>query len=448
MPDDTPLIELGAAAAAAQIRDGAITSEQLVAACLERIGEREPEIRAWAHLDPDLALAQARRRDEETRAGLPLGPLHGVPVGVKDIFDTAEWPTENGSPVDHGRQPDKDCAAVDLLRAAGAVIMGKTVTTEYAAANPSVTRNPHNTEHTPGGSSAGSAAAVADRMVPLAIGSQTNGSVIRPASFCGTVGFKPTFGRIPRTGMYVQSRKLDHVGVFARSVGDAALIADALFAYDARDPDSKPVPPARLAEMAGSEPPAPPVFAFVKTHAWPRGDADLAPAFEGLTAALGDACVEIDLPGPFEAAWDFHRMVMHADAARALTARYERMPDKFSDSLRAMMESGGAVLATDYTRAADWMTVIGDGLNEMFDNVDAILTPASAGAAPHGFKTTGDPAFCTMWTYSGLPAVSLPLLRGAGGLPIGAQLIGRRGDDARLLRTANWLVRHMADADR
>jgi Asp-tRNA(Asn)/Glu-tRNA(Gln) amidotransferase A subunit family amidase len=231
---------LGAVAAARQIRDGKISSDELTRACLARIEAREPEVQAWAFLDPEHALRQARAADEWRKRGRPLGPLHGLPVGVKDIIDTADMPTENGTVLHKGRMPRHDAAAVRMLRAAGAVILGKTVTTECAYFSPGKTRNPRNIEHTPGGSSSGSAAAVAAGMVPAAIGSQTAGSVIRPASFCGVYGYKPTHGLIPRTGVLTLSRALDHVGCFSRSVEDLALLAEVLTGYDEGDPDTRP----------------------------------------------------------------------------------------------------------------------------------------------------------------------------------------------------------------
>ena len=231
---------LSAADAAREIREGRLTSQELVQSCLERIRELEPKVQAWTFLDEEHALAQARAADERKANGEPIGPLHGVPVGVKDIFDTADMPTENGTVLHRGRTPRRDAAAVAMLRAAGAVVLGKTVTTECAYFSPGKTRNPHNPEHTPGGSSSGSAAAVGCGMVPVALGSQTAGSVIRPAAFCGVYGYKPTHGLIPRTGVLQLSRSLDHVGFFSRTVEDLALLAEVLQGYDEADPDTRP----------------------------------------------------------------------------------------------------------------------------------------------------------------------------------------------------------------
>src|SRR6266850_467439 len=256
---------LSASEAAQQIRDGILTSEELVQSCLERIRALEPKVQAWAFLDEEHALAQARAADERKRSGEPVGPLHGVPVGLKDIIDTGDMPTENGTVLHQGRTPRHDAAVVSLLRAAGAVILGKTVTTECAYFSPGKTRNPHNPEHTPGGSSSGSAAAVAAGMVPLALGSQTNGSTIRPAAFCGVYGFKPTHGLVPRTGMLPLSRTLDHVGLFSRSVEDLALLAEVLVGWDEGDPDTRPRARIPFQMISSEEPPIEPMLAFVKT---------------------------------------------------------------------------------------------------------------------------------------------------------------------------------------
>ncbi|MGH7429618.1 MAG: amidase, partial [Candidatus Methylomirabilaceae bacterium] len=301
--DLTNLYSLSATEAARLIRDGVISAEQLLDACLARVRETDAQVQAWAFLDPDHALAQARAADAWRLEGRPIGPLHGVPVGIKDIFDTADMPTEYGSVLYAGRTPSRDAAAVAMLRAAGAVILGKTVTTEFATQAPGKTRNPHDPERTPGGSSSGSAAAVAAGMVPLALGSQTNGSVIRPAAFCGVLGFKPTHGLIPRHGMLTLSRTLDQVGVFARTIHDLALLAGQLVGYDERDPDTRPRARIPFAEVAAEEPPLPPMFAFVKTPHWERADEKTQEAFGELIEHLGDRVEEVELFPSAAEAW-------------------------------------------------------------------------------------------------------------------------------------------------
>jgi Asp-tRNA(Asn)/Glu-tRNA(Gln) amidotransferase A subunit family amidase len=434
--------------AAAGIRDGRFSSTELVADCLKRIDVVDRDIEAWAFLDRDYAMQQAQAADDHRKQGKATGPLHGVPIGIKDIFDTGDMPTEFGSKLWAGRTPRKDAAAVARLRAAGAVILGKTVTTEYAYFNPGKTRNPHNPDHTPGGSSSGSAAAVAALMVSGAIGSQTNGSVIRPAAFCGVVGFKPTHGLIPRSGALLLSRALDHVGVFARSVGDAALLAQILAGFDDEDPDTRALASPAFVDVAASEPPLPPRFAFVRSPAWKHAEEVTTEAFAELVEALGEHIYEVELGPAFDRAIDMHRTVMEVEMAHNLHRDFEQGGEALSKMLRALIERGRKVLAVDYTRALAGSASLNAALEGVFDEYDAIVTPAAPGPAPRGLDSTGNPVFCSTWTYLGTPAVTLPLLKSEDGLPIGVQLIGRRGNDARLLRTANWLVRKLGGRGR
>ncbi len=338
----------------------------------------------------------------------------------------------------------RDATVVAWLRAAGAVIMGKTVTTECAYFSPGKTRNPHHPEHTPGGSSSGSAAAVAAGMVPLALGSQTNGSTIRPAAFCGVYGFKPTHGLIPRHGILRLSRALDHVGVFARTLEDIALACESLTGYDERDPDTRPRASIPFREIAAQDPPFPPRFAFVKTPVWDRAEAETGEAFGELTAELGDAVEELELPASARAAWDWHRTIMAAEMAANLDAEWEKGRDRLSARLRELLARGREVRALDYQQALARIPLLNESFEELFLRCDAIVTPAAPGTAPRGLDATGDPAFCTLWTLCGMPAISLPLMRGANGLPLGVQLVGPRAGDARLLRTARWLAARVA----
>lgn len=439
------LSEMTATQAATAVRNGDITSEELVRACLARIDEAEETVGAWAYLDPDHAIRQAKAADLARKEGKAMGPLHGVPIGIKDIFDTDDMPTEDGTVLHAGRRPLEDCTTVALLREAGAVIMGKTVTTELAVYSPGKTRNPHNPEHTPGGSSSGSAAAVAAHMVPLAVGSQTNGSVIRPASFCGVVGYKPSFGLISRHRVLRQSPPLDTVGVFARTVEDAALLAEPLMAFDGRDPAMRPRARPTLVETAGTEPPVEPDIAFVRSPVWDRADDDTKEAFEELAEHLGERVREIDLPGTFAQGHDWHRTIMEADLAKNFRIDEDKGRDRISPVLREMMDRGKTVTAVAYNEAVDHIAVLNHLLDEIFKQFDAILTPATVGTAPKGLESTGSPIFCTLWTYCGLPAVSLPLLSGSNGMPMGVQLVGPKGDDARLLRTARWLAASLGE---
>ena len=439
MPDEHPA-QLGAGEAARRIRDGALTSEELVQGCLERIRAVEPTVQAWQFLDEEHALAQARAADERKRSGEPIGALHGVPVGIKDIIDTADMPTENGTVLHKGRTPRSDATVVAKLRAAGAVIMGKTVTTECAYFTPGKTRNPHNPEHTPGGSSSGSAASVGAHMVPLALGSQTAGSVIRPAAFCGVYAFKPTHGLIPRTGVLQLSRTLDHIGLFARGVDDLALLAEQLTGYDERDPDTRPRARIPFQKISAEEPPVEPMLAFVKTPHWERVDADAKAAYGELIDALGDRVEEVDLLPSARDAWDWQRTIMEAEMAANLEPLWLAGKDRLSERLRALMERGRETRAIDYQRVLRNLAPVAESFDELFmERYDAILTPPALGTAPKGLGATGDPALCVLWTLLGLPAVTLPLMQGANGMPLGVQLVGRRNFDARLLRTARWL---------
>jgi Asp-tRNA(Asn)/Glu-tRNA(Gln) amidotransferase A subunit family amidase len=443
--DLTNLNWLSATEAARLICQGVISSEQFVEACLARVRETDAQIQAWAFLDPDHALAQARAADEWRLQGRPTGPLHGVPVGIKDIFDTADMPTENGSVLYAGRTPSRDATVVARLRAAGAVVMGKTVTTEFAYFTPGKTRNPHNSEHTPGGSSSGSAAAVAAGMVPLALGSQTNGSTIRPAAYCGVIGFKPTHGLISRHGILPLSRTLDHVGLFARSIDDIALLAAQLVGFDERDPDTRPRARIPFIEVAAEEPPLQPMFAFVKTPYWERVDEDTKEGFAELIEQLGGQVEEIELLPSAVEAWNLHQTIMEAEMAANLEREWDKGRDRLSEQLRAQLERGREVRAVDYQRALSRIAPIHESFVELFEQrYDAILTPAATGAAPKGLSSTGVPVFCTLWTLCGMPAISLPLLQGANGLPLGVQLVGPRNGDARLLRTARWFAAQVA----
>jgi Asp-tRNA(Asn)/Glu-tRNA(Gln) amidotransferase A subunit family amidase len=437
--------ELSAAEAARRIRDGLLTSEELVGECLERIRALEPKIQAWQFLDEEHALSQARALDERKRNGEQIGPLHGVPVGVKDIMDTADMPTENGTVLHQGRTPRYDAGVVEKLRAAGAVILGKTVTTECAYFNPGKTRNPHNPEHTPGGSSSGSAASVAAGMVPLALGSQTAGSVIRPAAFCGVYGFKPTHGLIPRHGILQLSRTLDHVGVFARGIDDLALLLEQLQGYDERDPDTRPRARIPFQQLSQEAPPLDPVFAFIKTPHWDRADPDLKEAYGELQEALGAQIEEVELFPSAADAWDAHRTVMEAEMASNLEPLWKAGREKLSEKLRGLIDRGREVRAIEHQRVLRRIGPWVESFDELFrERYDAILTPPALGTAPKGLGATGDPAFCVVWTLLGMPAITLPLMRGANGLPLGVQLVGRKGYDARLLRTARWLEKKVS----
>lgn len=440
--DTSSLAALTAVEAAARIVGGDLLSQDLVSACLDRIAGQEPSVQAWAFLDRERALEQAKVADAQVKESKGIGPLHGVPVGLKDIIDTADMPTGNGSDVFEGRQPADDAACVTALRRAGAVILGKTVTTELATHIPSRTRNPVNLEHTPGGSSSGSAAAVAAGMVPVAVGTQTGGSVIRPAAYCGVYGFKPTFGVIPRAGVLTQSSTLDTIGVFGRSIEDVALTADALQAYDARDAASLSTSRPRLLATATQDWPLPPLLAFVKTHAWSDADAVTREAFGELVEELGGQVTEVSLDSTTERGIAAARTIQDVEMAAHYGPLLVRAPGQLSKGLAERIEEGRRVNGVDYFAALDARERFYANTSEIFTDYGTILTPAALGPAPRDLGTTGSPVFCAFWTYLGVPAVTLPLLE-ADGMPLGVQLVGPRRDDGRLLRSARWLVKRL-----
>lgn len=441
----TDLLELSLLQLRQMLGAGEVSARSYVDDCLTRIAAIDAQIEAWTFLDPDHARAQADALDARRAAGLPLGPLHGVPIGIKDIIDTADMPTENGAAADAGRRPAQDAVLIARLRAAGAVIMGKTVTTELAYFAPGKTRNPYAQDRTPGGSSSGSAAAVAAGMVPAAIGTQTNGSIIRPAAFCGAVGFKPTHGLVPRTGALLQSGPLDTIGPLTRSVADAAALVDVIRGPDPGDPDSRPAAAGALLDTVLSDPPVPPRLAFVRSPVWDRASADTQAVFADLVAMLRGQCEEITLPPSFDDAHRHHRTLMLGGFAHNL-AGYAAHADGLSDQMRQALTDAAAVSAGDYLAALSARDALTTELADLLTGYDAVLTPSAPGEAP-AVDTTGDPAFNTIWSLLGMPAVTLPLFAGASGLPIGVQLVAARNDDARLLRTARWLdTRVLSDA--
>ncbi len=438
MRADDDLADLGALELAARLGEGATTSVAVVEACLARIAAREPQLRAWAFLDPVRALAEARAADERRASGRGTGPLNGIPVGVKDVIATGDMPTEYGSALFKGHQPSADAAVVTALRQAGAVILGKTVTTELAALNPAPTRNPHDPTRTPGGSSSGSAAAVASGMVPVALGTQTAGSVIRPASFCGVHAIKPTHGLISRAGMMLQSHTLDTIGVFARSTQDLAFVVDCLSAEDPRDPSSYPRSQGRLLAVARDMPPVPPRLAFWGTPAWDQVTAATRAAFEALVAAPSNGIEQIELPDAFNAVIGWQATIQAAENAAYYGDFLLQRPDGLSAKLKGRLEPAMDVCARDYLIALNGRSKLIAALDAVFDRYDAIVCPAAPGPAPRDLDTTGNPVFNGLWTYLGLPAVTLPLLT-VDGMPVGVQIVGAPRDDGRVLRTARWL---------
>ena len=444
---------LSATDARALIEKGLLSSCELVEACFARIDELEPTIGAWAHLDREVALQQARDADEFRKSGLPIGALHGLPIGIKDIIDTVDYPTERGTVLHQGRQPQHDATLVSLLKEAGAIILGKTISTELAVYAPGKTRNPHNPDHTPGGSSSGSAAAVSAAMVSLSVGTQTNGSIIRPAAYCGVYGYKPSFGRISRHGVLEQSPPLDTIGVFARDLADLALIADVLMRFDAQDTAMTPVAPPCVASIMAQEVPVNPHFAFIRTPVWEQVDQATKDGLRELLDIANETANEaqaktidiVDMPASFTELHEDHRKVMEGDLARSFADEYQRGKAQLSDVLREMIERGQQVSDADYQQALARMQDYNAFLGEVFEDYDAILTPATPGPAPAGIDATGSPVMNTIWTFCGTPAINLPILHSADGLPMGVQIVGEKNDDARLFRSTRWLLDRLED---
>jgi amidase len=428
MPDP---LALSARAAAREIAASRLSAEALVLASLDRIAAREPVVGAWHYLDREAALAAARHCDAST----PKGPLHGVPIAVKDLIDTADMPTGYGSPIYEGHRPVADAACVALARAAGAIILGKTVTTEFACFTAGKTANPRNPAHTPGGSSSGSAAAVADGMVPLALGTQTAGSVIRPAAYCGVVGFKPSFGVIPRAGVKPLCDSLDTVGAMARDVADAAFLAAILGGRPA------------LRHLA--MPDAPPRFGFYRTPMWEAAEPATVAALERARAALdraGARVAEVAIPPEHQGLTAAQETIMGFELVRGLA--YERLQHsaELSPRLGQLLDEGMAVRPDSYDAAVAQTAAARARLDGFFGPCEAMLVPAAPGEAPEGLGYTGNPVFSRMWTLLGVPCVTLPAIWGDRGLPTGIQLVGRIGRDAQLIAAALFAERALAEA--
>jgi amidase len=414
---------LSAAEAAAQLSSGKLTAESLVRDCLDRAEERAT-VRAWTWLDSEHALAQARAAD---RAGRP-GLLAGLPIGVKDVIDTADMPTQHGSPIYRGNRPFADAACVALTRMAGGVILGKTVTTEFANRFPGATVHPHNPAHTPGGSSSGSAAAVADFQVPLGFGTQTGGSTIRPSAFCGVIGYKPSFGEFSRVGIKLQCQNLDTLGIICRSLDDIALMRAVLIEMPRRPVDRAP---------------AAPRIGICRTPGWDKADAATHDLIERTGAHLstaGAAVSEVEFAAPFRDIAEHHRRVFCYEAAKNYAYEHLEHRDQVSQVLLdTILDPGRDLPLAAYVEALEIAEAFRAHLDDIFAEVDVLLTPSAAGEAPEGHGSTGDASFNATWTLGWVPCVTLPARTGPKGLPLGVQLVGQRFADERLLDTAAWV---------
>ena len=416
------------AAAADAIADGTLTARALAEAQLARVAATDAAIEAWAHLDPGFVRAAADRLDAMPRAG-DRGPLHGIGIGVKDIIGTVDQPTEMGSPVFAGHRPERDAECITRLKRAGGYVFGKAVTTEFAFLEPSKTRNPWNPRHTPGGSSAGPAAAVAAGHVAGAIGTQTNGSVIRPAAFCGVVGFKPTKDAIPFAGVHLFSETLDQLGTFTRSVADAARLASVLA-------DAKRIAPAPGATAK------PPRLAYLDGFPWTKDvDCDADDTLDAAATTLrkhGAEVVAVGLPAPWREAHLVHRTIMLFEAATHLSALQDRERMRLSSALNSALDAGRAIVRGEYEAALARRAAAIAFFTDWLAGFDAIIAPPAPGAAPEGLGSTGDPSCCTLWSLTGFPALSLPIGLSTNGLPLGMQLATPSGTDDRLLAVAAW----------
>ena len=415
---------LSAVEAAHRLEAGSITSEALVYDCFERIDAREGQVQAWQHLDRASALNQARAADSGSRRGL----LHGLPIGIKDLIDTVDMPTSYGSPIYAAHRPAWDAPCVALTRAAGGIVIGKTVTSEFATMYPGKTRNPHNIEHTPGGSSSGSAAAVADYMVPLALGTQTAGSIVRPAAYCGVVGYKPSFGVISRVGVKALSDTLDTVGVIARTVPDAALFAAAVSGREDLN--------------IGNSSAATPCVGICRTYEWKLAQPEMVVALEAAAKTLAAARVrvkEVNLPPNYASLLPAQNDIMLVEQAQSLAHERLTRESQLSERLRGILESGLKITLKRYDAAQSLARNCRRSLTEVFADCDVLLTPSATGTAPAGLGATGDPLFNRIWTLLRVPCISIPVATNAGSLPLGLQVVGAFGSDARTLAAAHSL---------
>ena len=438
------LFPLGVTETLRAYREGRATVQDYVASCSARVAALEPTIQAWEWFDPSRAMADAEERAGGILADLPL---YGIPVGVKDIINTRGIPTRNGSRIFQNNVPSHSAWVVRRLEALGGLVMGKTVTTEFAFRAPGKTRNPWNPAHTPGGSSSGSAAAVASGFVPVAIGTQTLGSVIRPAAFCGVVGYKPSFGAISRNGILAFAPTLDTVGVFARSVADAAWFGACLMGQDGRDEATYTKGPLRTLHVPLEPLAQPPRLAVVRTPKWDLATEAQRAHFDDCVAriaAAGAQVKEVNLPKLFDAAWDNVMVIASRDAVRSFAAIESRHRIRLSPPLIELLDRGHRVTPDQYAKARERREDYRRWFESMFERFDGILTIPAPGEAPEGLASTGDATFNSLWTQVGLPAVSIPSGRGPKGLPLGIQVVGRYREDERALQVAAWVEATLA----
>ncbi|MDA7552030.1 amidase [Candidatus Pelagibacter sp.] len=430
-----------------KLREGQISSVEVCSQYIERIKKFEKDVKAWAHFDKKKLIEKAEEADVYRKSGKPLGPLHGLPVAVKDIIGTLDMPTECGTVIRKKMTGAQDAEVVNLLKIAGAIIMGKTETTELAYFSPGKTTNPHDYSRTPGGSSSGSAAAVAAHMAPVSIGSQTNGSTIRPASYCGVVGYKPSYGLISRSGVLKQSNRLDHIGIFGKSVEDVALLSKSLIKKDLYDNSTIHYSADEMLEVCKKGPIFEPKFIFYKTNSWKKIDKESQKSFEFFIKVFKKNIEVFDTPSYFNDIPKYHKIIHETDMANNFENYYKQSKKKLSKEIIVAIERGQKYSAKEYAEAIDFMQRSYESYKEVFEDYHGVLSPATTGVADKGLKSTGSPEFCTIWTYMGLPSISLPLLTGTNNLPLGIQLVGDKLDDLRFLGIANWLEKNCKNYD-
>ena len=422
-----------------KIKDAQLTSVEICEKYIERINKFEKHVKAWAHFDKKLLLEKAADADEYRRSGKPTGPLHGIPVAVKDIVGTLDMPTECGTVIRKGKSYSQNAEIVDLLLAAGAIVMGKTATAELAYLHPPKTTNPHDHSRTPGGSSSGSAAVVASFMAPLSIGSQTGGSIIRPASYCGVVGYKPTYGLISRNGVLKTSEKFDHIGVFGRSVEDVALLSKVLIKKDNFDSATIHYSTENMLTETKKGPLFEPKFIFYKTDYWKNIEKKSREAFEYFIKSFKKNIEVFDTPSYFKDIHKYHQIMYETDLANNFGLYYKKYKKKLSKPMQDAIVKGNKHSAKEYAEALDFMKRSYESYEEVFEDYHGVLSPSSPGVAPKSLKSTGSAEFNKVWSYLGTPCISLPLLQGEANMPLGVQLTGAKYDDHRFLGIANWL---------
>ncbi len=435
----TDIFSLSLEELASKIKDAQLSSVEVCERYIERINKFEKDVKAWAHFDKKVLLEKATEADEHRKSGKPVGSLHGVPIAVKDIIGTVDMPTECGTVIRKGKSYSQNAEIIDLLHSSGAIVMGKTATSELAYLGPPATTNPHDKTRTPGGSSSGSAASVASFMAPASIGSQTGGSIIRPASYCGVVGYKPSYGLISRNGVLRTSYGLDHIGLFGRKVEDVAMLAKVLIKKDKFDPATIHYSTENILNETKKGPLFEPKFIFYKTDHWKIIDKKSKESFEYFIKSFKKNIEIFDTPSYFKDIHKYHQIIHETDLANNFSVYFKKFKKKLSKYMQDAITRGNKYSAKEYAEAIDFMKRSYESYQEVFEDYHGVLSPSSPGVAPKGLKSTGTAEFNKVWSYLGTPCISLPLLEGENNLPLGVQLIGDKYDDHRFLGVARWL---------